>query len=51
MGMRRDSVGIAELKAGDPFDVLEVSDGFAWGIATRPNLVGYVDCFALEESE
>lgn len=36
------------LAPGDRFDVLEMSGGLAWGIATGPGLVGYVACDALE---
>ena len=31
------------LRAGDVFEVLDLSGGFAWGIATASTLVGYVD--------
>jgi hypothetical protein len=33
---------LAELKAGDGFEVLEVSGGWAWGYRTADPLVGYV---------
>lgn len=39
---------IAELAAGDAFELLDVTGGIAWGIATGPQLVGYLDAAALD---
>ena len=36
------------LQPGDLFDVLELSNDRAWGIATATGLVGYVDRDAIE---
>lgn len=40
---RSDAPALAELASGDPFELLELMGGVAWGIATGPGLVGYVD--------
>lgn len=41
---------IATLAAGDSFEVLELADTRAWGIAPGQKLVGYIDSAALEAS-
>ena len=38
---------LAELAAGEPFEVLELAGGRAWGFAPGPRLAGYVDAGAL----
>lgn len=38
-----DSEVIAQLSAGEVFEVLELSGGSAWGVARGPGLVGYID--------
>jgi hypothetical protein len=38
---------LAVLDAGAPFEVLEVSAGFAWGLAPDQALAGYLDADAL----
>lgn len=38
---------LAELRRGDPFDLLDVTGGLAWGIAVDAGLVGYLDAGAL----
>lgn len=38
---------IANLAAGDGFEVLELAGDTAWGVATDNGLVGYVDADAL----
>lgn len=42
------SAAIASLAAGERFDLLDVTGGVAWGIASVPGLVGYVDARALD---
>ncbi|VVT11176.1 conserved hypothetical protein [Sphingomonas sp. EC-HK361] len=42
-----DSGTVAQLAAGDAFDVLDVTGGVAWGIATGSGLVGYLPAKAL----
>lgn len=42
------SDALVALAAGDPFDLLDVTGGVAWGIATGLGLVGYLDAAALE---
>lgn len=42
-----DSAMIASLAEGDGFDVLDVTGGVAWGIATGCGLVGYIPAEAL----
>ncbi|GAA0728626.1 SH3 domain-containing protein [Sphingomonas japonica] len=42
-----DSPVLAQLAGGDPFEVLELTRRFAWGIAPNARLVGYVDASAL----
>jgi hypothetical protein len=46
----RDSEVIAELHAGDVFEVLELSGGVAWGVAPGVGLVGYIDAGAIGDS-
>ncbi|MBW6525394.1 SH3 domain-containing protein [Sphingomonas sp. RHCKR7] len=41
------SAALAELPAGAAFDLLDLTGGFAWGIAVDANLVGYVDAAAV----
>ena len=40
---------LAELKAGEAFEVLELAGGHAWGIAPLLGLVGYCDATLLEQ--
>lgn len=42
-----DSEILAELKAGDVFEVLELSGTTAWGVAPAAGLVGYIEASAL----
>ena len=44
---RADAPTIASLAEGDEFDVLDVTGGVAWGIATGCGLVGYIPAEAL----
>ncbi|GGB32970.1 hypothetical protein GCM10011380_23020 [Sphingomonas metalli] len=39
---------LAELGAGDPFELLDVTGGIAWGTAPGVGLVGYLPAAALE---
>lgn len=34
---------LAQLSAGDAFDLLDITGGVAWGIASAAGLVGYLD--------
>ena len=43
-----DSEAMATLGAGEPFELLDVTGGDAWGIATAHGLVGYLDAALLE---
>jgi len=43
-----DSEALATLGAGEPFELLDVTGGDAWGIATAHGLVGYLDAALLE---
>ena len=43
-----DADALVALPAGEPFDLLDVTGGVAWGIATGLGLVGYLDAAALE---
>ena len=43
-----DAEPLAQLAAGDVFEVLELSAGNAWGRAPGPGLVGYVDAAQLQ---
>ena len=47
----RDPAGavLAPLSAGEQFELLDVTGGVAWGIATARGMVGYVDADALGE--
>lgn len=45
-----DAEVLAQLAAGDVFEVLELSAGNAWGRAPGSGLVGYVDAASLEVS-
>jgi len=47
-GPKPDSETLAELKAGDSFEVLEFAGGNAWGVAPGHNLVGYLPAATLE---
>ncbi|WP_322963585.1 SH3 domain-containing protein [Sphingomonas fuzhouensis] len=47
-GRPTDSAVLAELRAGETFEVLELAGGHAWGIAPRLGLVGYCDAQLLE---
>lgn len=42
-----DAVAVSELLAGEAFDVLDVSDGVAWGFSVHDHYVGYVDADVL----
>ena len=42
-----ESEVIAELKAGDPFDLLDNSLGWGWGYGGPDRLVGYVPAESL----
>jgi hypothetical protein len=46
----RDSEVVAQLHAGDVFEVLELSGGSAWGTAPGAGLVGYIDAAAVSDS-
>jgi hypothetical protein len=39
---------IADLKAGDPFELLDISLGWAWGYGGPDRLVGYVRAECLD---
>lgn len=45
-----DSEAIAQLPAGDIFEVLELAGTNAWGVAPAAGLVGYIDASALAAS-
>lgn len=47
-GPKSDSETLAELKAGESFEVLELAGDHAWGVAPGHNLVGYVPATTLE---
>lgn len=38
---------LAQLSAGDAFEVLELAGSHAWGVAPGARLVGYIDADAL----
>jgi hypothetical protein len=42
-----DAPRLAALAAGDLFEMLDVTGGSAWGVASASGLVGYVDAAAL----
>ncbi|WP_298669908.1 SH3 domain-containing protein [uncultured Sphingomonas sp.] len=46
-----DSETLATLAAGEPFELLDVTGGDGWGIATRHGLVGYLDASILGQPE
>ncbi len=46
-GRTADSTAIATLKAGESFELLDVTSGVAWGIASEHGLVGYLDAASL----
>jgi hypothetical protein len=39
----QDAAVLAPLAVGQPFDLLDLTGGVAWGIAVDADLVGYVD--------
>ena len=43
-----DGTVVAELAAGDRFDVLELAGDHAWGLASAAGLIGYCDRHALK---
>lgn len=45
-----DSDVMAQLSAGDTFEVLELAGGNAWGVAPSAGLVGYICASALAET-
>jgi hypothetical protein len=47
-GPSEDSEAYCELSAGDPFDMLENSVGWAWGYGGTDRRVGYVESDALQ---
>lgn len=49
-GPKTDSDVVAELAAGETFEVLELAGINAWGVAATPRLVGYIDADALGEA-
>ncbi len=46
-----DAEVLATLKAGELFELLDITGGDGWGIATAHGLVGYVDASRLGEPE
>jgi hypothetical protein len=46
-GPDADSEVLAQLQAGDRFEVLELAGANAWGVAAAASLVGYIDASAL----
>ena len=42
-----DSPRLASLTIGDRFEMLDITGGSAWGVASASGLVGYVDAAAL----
>jgi len=46
-GRNIDSADMVALSAGDMFDLLDVTGGVAWGVASAHGLVGYVEATAL----
>lgn len=42
-----DSVAIVTMKAGESFELLDITSGVAWGIASSHGLVGYLDAALL----
>ena len=47
-GRDSGSETLAQLRAGEPFDLLDVTGDAAWGIAVVSGLVGYLPADALE---
>jgi hypothetical protein len=47
-GPADDTEAICELSAGDPFDMLDNSLGWAWGYGGADRRVGYVESDALQ---
>lgn len=50
-GPTEDSEILGQLEAGEPFDMLDNSLGWAWGYGGHERLVGYVRSEALACSE
>ncbi|WP_375396290.1 SH3 domain-containing protein [uncultured Sphingomonas sp.] len=46
----RGSAVLAELTAGEPFEVLEITRNTAWGVSPDRRLAGYVDSDALDHA-
>lgn len=46
-----DSEVLAQLAAGDAFEVLELAGSHAWGVAPGPGLVGYIAASALADPQ
>ena len=46
-GPSEESEAICELSAGDPFEMLDNSVGWAWGYGGKDHRVGYVESDAL----
>ncbi len=46
----KDAERVADLHAGDIFEVLELSGGIAWGVAPGAGLVGYVEAGAIGDT-
>ena len=46
-----DSEVLAELAAGDAFEVLGLAGNHAWGVAPGPGLVGYIPASSLAEPQ
>jgi hypothetical protein len=49
-GPGADSDVMAQLAAGDIFEILELAGSNAWGVAPGPGLVGYICASALAEA-
>lgn len=47
-GRDQDTEVMADLTAGETFEVLEIAGSSAWGVAVGHGLVGYVDKAALD---
>lgn len=50
VGPKSDSDVVAQLGAGETFEVLELAGINAWGVAATPGLVGYIEANALGEA-
>lgn len=46
-GRQVDSAEMVALSAGEMFDLLDVTGGVAWGVASAHGLVGYLEASAL----